>query len=119
VRVTAELRASVEGLRRDLVPRRVLLRRWWLTGLAALLLLALVAGTAWNTRAIRRQQHEGARAAYEACVDRNTRAEASGRALARLVEASRADGDAHAERVWREFVAVSGRTPLPECVKPK
>ena len=106
---------------RDLYATIRRLRRVVLACLAALAL-----GTGLMLAAFQRDQHrierlerDNARVVYEGCVDRNARAAASGAALAKLVEASRADGDAHAERVWREFVAASARTPLPECVKPQ
>ncbi len=97
-----------------------------LTRIMLVVLLGGILGTGLMLAAFQREQHriarlerDGVRAAYEACVDRNRRAEASGAALARLGEAARRDGDTHAERAWQGFVAATGKAPpLPPCRKP-
>jgi hypothetical protein len=125
VGAVTELRQSVEGLRRDLVPRRVLRNRWLLTaGFVILVALGVVANASTlrsNQGLIHRVaalESAGRQRAYADCVVRNQRAEQSTRDLAKLVQAHRADGSRNAQRVWESYLEGLRRQPLPPCKKP-
>ena len=74
--------------------------------IAALLLLAIGNGFAltWQQRT-----------SHAECVDRNQRAVATAPALAKLVQATRADGDAHMAQVWEQYRRLSQSAPIPKC----
>lgn len=69
-------------------------------------LLVLSSGFLWW-----QQQHF----ARQECEARNARTQATGESLAKLAEAHRLDGNAHASAVWQSFVDVSARNPAPPC----
>jgi hypothetical protein len=71
-------------------------------------MLLLIASTAflwWQ------QQRES----RERCETRNAQQQATGAALAQLVEAHRLDGSTHASKVWKSFLDVSAKHPPPPC----
>ena len=51
----------------------------------------------------------------ELCQARNAQQQATGPALAKLVEAHRLDGSTHASKVWQSFLDVSAQHPAPSC----
>ena len=51
----------------------------------------------------------------ELCEARNTQQQATGAALAKLVEAHRRDGSTHASKTWQGFLDVAAKHPPPAC----
>lgn len=49
------------------------------------------------------------------CVERSERAVSTGKALVKLAEASRKDGDPQAAAVWREYLEATQKAPIPRC----
>lgn len=55
---------------------------------------------------------------YSDCLERNQRAEASGAALAQLVDAHIKDGNKATASVWKKYLDAAKKNKLPDCVKP-
>ena len=74
-------------------------------------IVALLILTLGNGFALTWQQ----RTSHAECVDRNRRAVATAPALAKLVQAARADGDIHMAKVWEQYQRLSQSAPIPKC----